>query len=79
MLAALSLETAGLAPKRELRPPPSREDAGVLDAVGWEATSTEQVMVRTGLSPARLAAALTHLEVDGWVRNLGGWWERASP
>ncbi|MDP8976883.1 MAG: DNA-processing protein DprA [Actinomycetota bacterium] len=79
VLAALSLETAGTAPRPDRRPAPSPEDVPVLDAVGWEATSTEQVLVRTGLTPSRLAVALTHLEVAGWVRNLGGWWERAAP
>jgi DNA processing protein len=78
VLVALSLETAGPGPRPEGRPPPSPEGAAVLDAVGWEATSTEQVLVRSGLTPPRLAVALTHLEADGWVRNLGGWWERAS-
>jgi DNA processing protein len=78
VLAALSLETAG--PTRaDMRTPPSEEDAAVLEAVGWEATSTDQVLVRTGMAPSRLAVALTHLEAAGWVRNLGGWWERAGP
>ena len=79
VLVALSLETAGSSPRPEGRPPPCPEDAAVLAAVGWEATSTEQVLVRSRLTPPRLALALTHLEADGWVRNLGGWWERASP
>ena len=79
VLVTLSLETAAVAPRRDRRAPPSSEDAAVFEAVGWEATSTEQVLVRTGLTPSRLAVALTHLEADGWVRNLGGWWERAAP
>jgi len=79
VLVALSLETSGSTPRADRRPAPSPEDAPVLEAVGWEATSTEQVLVRTGLTPSRLAVALTHLEADGWVRNLGGWWERAAP
>jgi len=79
VLVALSLEMSGSSPRTERRPPPCPEDAPVLEAVGWEATSTEQVLVRTGLTPSRLAVALTHLEADGWVRNLGGWWERAAP
>ena len=79
VLAALSLETAGPPCRPDRRPAPSPVDVPVLEAVGWEATSTEQVLVRTGLTPSRLAVALTHLELDGWVRNLGGWWERAAP
>ncbi len=79
VLVALSLETVGSPTRTDHRPAPGPEDAPVLEAVGWEATSTEQVLVRTGLTPSRLAVALTHLEVGGWVRNLGGWWERAAP
>jgi len=79
VVVALSLETSGAPVRTERRPAPSPEDASVLEAVGWETTTTEQVLVRTGLTPSRLALALTHLEADGWVRNLGGWWERAAP
>lgn len=79
VMVALSLETAGSSPRADRRTPPAGGEAAVLEAVGWETTSTEQVLVRTGLSPTRLAVALTHLEADGWVRNLGGWWERAAP
>lgn len=79
VLVALSLETAGPSPRPDTRKPPEGGDAAVLEAVGWEVVSTEQVLVRTGLSPARLSVALTHLEAEGWVRNLGGWWERAAP
>ena len=82
VLAALSLETAGFTPRPDRRPPPEGEAVVVLEAVGWDATSTDQVLARTDLAPARVAVALTHLEVDGWVRpagGAGGWWERAAP
>ena len=83
VLAALSLETAGGTLERvDRRPPPSPDDAPVLEAVGWEATSAEQVMARTGLSPSRAALSLAHLEAAGWVRrpagSAGGWWERVA-
>lgn len=82
VLAALSLETAGLAPARsERRPQPTGDDAVVLEAVGWEATSTQQVLDRCGLVPLRVAVAISHLEADGWLRPSGGqagWWERAA-
>ena len=83
VLAALSLETAGPAPQRPEEPPlPSGDEAVVLDAVGWDATSTDQVLARTGLAPARAVVALTHLELEGRVRpaaGASGWWERAAP
>ena len=83
VLAALSLETAGPTPRADGRRQPAGEDAVVLESLGWEATSTDQVLARTALSPSRVVAALTHLEMDGWVRPsagaAGGWWERAGP
>ena len=81
MLAALSLETAGDR-VADPRPPPAPGDAAVLEAVGWDATGTEEVLARTGLGPAQAAMALAHLEQQGWIRRpdgcAGGWWERAA-
>jgi DNA processing protein len=83
VLAALSLETAGPTSGQGQRRAPDSEGALVLDAVGWQPTSTEQVVSRTGLSPPRTALTLSRLEADGWVRpagdRLGGWWERVGP
>ncbi|HSH23675.1 MAG TPA: hypothetical protein VK975_06410, partial [Acidimicrobiales bacterium] len=56
--------------------PPAAADAAVLEALGWEAVSLEEVLARTGLAPGRLAVALAHLEQGGWARGTGGWWER---
>ena len=80
VLVALALETAGRGggPRPETRPEPTPEDAAVLDVLGWEPTSLEAVLARTGLTPGRLAVALAHLEQDGWVRARGGWWERTG-
>ncbi|HUP68308.1 MAG TPA: DNA-processing protein DprA [Acidimicrobiales bacterium] len=81
VLVALALETAG-APagsrRLDLRPPPEAADAAVLAALGWEAVSLEEVLVRTGLAPGRVAVALAHLEQDGWARGTAGWWERVG-
>ncbi len=83
VLAALSLETAGPIPDRaEPRPQPTGDEAVVLEAVGWEATSTDQVLDRCRLAPVRVMVALTRLEAAGWVRpsagQAGGWWERVG-
>lgn len=81
VLVALSLETAGSprAPERaDGRPAPSAADAVVLDALGWQASPVEALLVRTGLSPGAVTIALAHLEQDGWARGTGGWWERAG-
>lgn len=81
VLVALALETAGAHPRGsrpDPRPVPAEGDAAVLDVLGWEAMSLEEVLVRTGLPPGRLAVALAHLEQDGWARGTGGWWERVG-
>ncbi len=75
VLVALALETVGgLHP--DPRPRPAEGDAAVLEVLGWEAVSLDQVLARTGLPPGRVAVALAHLEQDGWARGTGGWWER---
>ncbi len=85
VLVALALETAGTPPTRgfpvpaDQRPPPEPAAAPVLEAVGWEAVSLDQLLARTGLSPGPLAGALAHLERDGWVKGTAGWWERCAP
>ena len=59
-----------------IRPDPA--DAPALAAVGWTATSTDRVVVRTGWSVARVTLALARLEDAGWIRATGGWWERCA-
>lgn len=89
VLAALGLATAGapltraadaLVPSHAINPhrPPDPAAAAVLDAVGWEPVATEELLVRTGLDPPVLAAALARLEHDEWVRGDAGWWERTE-
>lgn len=77
VLAALGLARP-LPVARPARPGPGGTDGVVLEAVGWEPTSLEQLLVRTGLSPGRVAAALARLEHDSWVRGDAGWWERVG-
>jgi DNA processing protein len=69
---------AASAARGDRRPAPAAEDQGVLDALGWEPTSLEAVLCRTGLRPGQVAAALAHLERDGWAVGAGGWWERVA-
>jgi DNA processing protein len=84
ILVALALETPGSplprppAPAPDPRPPPAAGGAGaaVLEALGWQAVGVDELLARTELAPGPLAAALAHLERDGWARGGGGWWER---
>jgi DNA processing protein len=91
ILAALSLAGAGAiggaiadggaapSPAGDPRPPPDRRALAVLEAVDWAPTALETVLVRSGLAPAVAAGVLATLEIDGWVRGGGGWWERVGP
>lgn len=82
ILVALSLETAGRSGGRreapDTRPAPAVSEKAVLDALGWQAAPVEVLLERTGLSPSEVAIALAHLEQNGWVRSLGGWWEQVA-
>ena len=60
------------------RPPPTREEAAVLAAVGWEPATLDEVVARSGFSPGRAGLLLAHLEDDGWLVGRGGWWERLA-
>lgn len=69
------------APRRtasERRPPPTAEDARVLEALGWQPATLEQLALRTDGSLATLAVALDRLQRDGWVAERGGWFERVG-
>lgn len=77
VLVALDLQP-GEPAVADPRPPPSGVEAGVLEALGWERSTFEQVVVAAGRSPAEVSVALAHLERDGWVVGEGGWWERGA-
>lgn len=69
------------APRRtasERRPQPGPEDRRVLEALGWQAATLEQLALRTDVSLATLAVALDRLGRDGWVAERGGWFERVG-
>ncbi len=59
------------------RPSPDAGSAAVLDALGWEPASAEQLAARTDLGLGPVAVALTRLEHTGWVARSGTWWQRA--
>ncbi|HVM01082.1 MAG TPA: DNA-processing protein DprA [Acidimicrobiales bacterium] len=79
VLVALALETAAAPPRPDRRPPPTGEEAAVLDALGWQPVTVEELVEATSLPPSRVALALARLEQDGWARGRGGWWERVAP
>jgi DNA processing protein len=80
----VALDLIGRGPKRRRRgssisssPHPDDSDqAALLEAMGWQPASLDQLVVRTGLSPGQASVALAHLEVGGWVVGEAGWWEQ---
>jgi DNA processing protein len=83
VLVALGLaRTSGapaVEPPPDPRPEPSGVDRKVLDAVGWQAASLDQLALRAGLDLPGLACALDRLRAAGWVAQDGGWYVRITP
>jgi DNA processing protein len=78
VLVALGLRPAGRRPRDETRPRPDSADIPVLDAVGWQPATLDQIGVRTGRDMAVLAPALDRLCESGWVARRGGWYQRIA-
>jgi len=78
VLVALGLTAARRSSGSDRRALPSPDDRRVLDAVGWQPVTLDQVALRTGLGVAELAAALDRLADSGWVARHGGWYERVA-
>ena len=60
------------------RPPPEGSAGEVLAAVGWEPTSIDAILRRCQLGRAVVTLDLAHLELDGWIRNGPGGWQRTG-
>jgi len=78
VLAALALQAPAGAPRPDPRPPPPPAAGPVLAALGWEPTSIDLLLARTGLDPGSLAVQLAHLELDGWASGGAGLWQRMA-
>ncbi|MGH9264563.1 MAG: DNA-processing protein DprA [Acidimicrobiales bacterium] len=77
VLVALGLSSA---PRSEVdeRPPPGPDEAVVLEALGWEPATFDDLCARTGRSPGQVSVALARLQGGGWVGERAGWWERVG-
>ncbi|MBI2705140.1 MAG: DNA-protecting protein DprA [Actinobacteria bacterium] len=62
----------------EARPPPNAAGQHVLEALGWQPATFEQLVMRSGRSLAEVSASLEQLQRDGWVDGRGGWYERVA-
>jgi DNA processing protein len=80
VLVALGLGagTTGATAAGDRRPRPDHADESVLEAVGWQPATLDDLVLRTGLGLARLAPALDRLADGGWVARRGGWYERIA-
>lgn len=80
VVIALGLAGASTAhrTRHDPRPPPTATAAAVLEAVGWQPVSVEQLCDRADVPLTDLAAALARLAGDGWIDQRGGWIERVA-
>src|SRR5438270_661307 len=79
----VALDLLGRGPHRQrsershvLSTPDDPHQAALLEAMGWQPASLDQLVVRTGLSPGQASVALARLEMGGWVVGEAGWWEQ---
>ena len=77
VLVALGLSSAPWAPA-DLRPAPGSEEAPVLDALGWEPATFDELCERSGRTPGQVSVALARLQAGGWVVERAGWWEQVT-
>jgi DNA processing protein len=77
VLVALGLEPSVWARSAAKGAPPPEGDLGaVLDAVGWEASTLEQIADRLDAPLGPVAVHLLTLVGDGWISQNAGWYER---
>ena len=60
------------------RPDPDPGHRAVLEAVGWQPATADQLAARTGLALGPVAVAVATLEAQGWIARRDGWIERVA-
>jgi DNA processing protein len=78
VVMALGLGRGRRRRRDEARPAPQGDDVAVLEALAWQPSSLDQVVMRSGRAVTVVAAALGRLQDAGWVRQTGGWYERIA-
>ena len=88
VLTLLALEQAIDPSRLDFRPDPTPFQRQLLQELGWDPRSASQLVVSLGAAPGssagsslgvtsgKVASALGELELDGWVRRLGGMWQQ---
>jgi DNA processing protein len=62
----------------DTRASPTPADQALLDAIGWQPATLDQLAGRTGQGLGEVAMALERLLSAGWVGVRGAWWERVA-
>lgn len=78
VLVALGLSSAPPAGPADFREPPGPDESPVLDALGWEPATFDDLCARTGRTPGQVSVALARLQAGGWAGERAGWWERVT-
>jgi DNA processing protein len=78
ILVGLGLSAALQRDVHDRRPEVTGGDRVVLDVLGWQPASLEQLAARTALGLGELSRALLRLTESGWVDERGGWYERVA-
>jgi DNA processing protein len=78
VLTLLGLDASANRRGLDPRDRPSADDQAVLDAIGWEPTSLETLVLRTGRQLGELFLSLDRLELDGWIERRSSWAERRA-
>jgi DNA processing protein len=75
VLVALGLDSSGTV--TAVATPDDADQALVLEALGWEPATLDELAERLGVPLGPVAVHLTRLASAGWVVQRSGWWERA--
>jgi DNA processing protein len=78
VIVALGMQPAGRRSRTDTRRQPDEADQLVLDALGWQPATLDQLTLRTGIAVGPLVMALDRLGESGWVDRRGGWYERVA-
>jgi DNA processing protein len=80
VLVALGLDTRRARRRRfDPRPPLDGANQALLDLIGADAVTLEQLALRCGRDLVDVAMALGRLEAERWVVRSGGWFEALPP
>jgi DNA processing protein len=78
VLMALGLGAGERHPPPDRRPQPDPDDQALLDVLGWQAATLDQLLLRSERDLGAVTMSLQRLVQAGWVVQHGGWYERVA-